>query len=90
MAHLPTPTVPAEIITGPTFSKDGRRLAVTASGAATPNDIWVLDRDANRLTRVTHSPHAGIDLDSLVQPELRRFPAHAGLELSGWLYRPAR
>jgi dipeptidyl aminopeptidase/acylaminoacyl peptidase len=37
---------------------------------------------------LTHSPHAGIDLRTLVKPELVRFPAHDGLELSGWLYRP--
>jgi len=35
------------------------------------------------------SPHAGADLRKLVRPELVMFPAHDGLELSGWLYRPA-
>lgn len=28
-------------------------------------------------------------MKKLVRPELIRFPAHDGLELSGWLYRPA-
>ena len=39
--------------------------------------------------RLTDSPHAGVDLDALVRPELVRFPAHDGVELTGWLYRPA-
>jgi dipeptidyl aminopeptidase/acylaminoacyl peptidase len=29
-----------------------------------------------------------VDLDALVRPELVRFPAQDGLELSGWLYSP--
>src|SRR5262249_12305542 len=53
-----------------------------------PDDIWVLDRAAGRFWQVTHSPHAGVNLEALSQPELVRFPAHDGLELTGWLYRP--
>jgi dipeptidyl aminopeptidase/acylaminoacyl peptidase len=86
---LSRPKLPAEIAGGLTFSKDGRLLAMTLSGAATPSDIWVLDLPTGRFRQVTHSPHAGVDLKKLVRPELIRFPAHDGLELSGWLYRPA-
>jgi dipeptidyl aminopeptidase/acylaminoacyl peptidase len=82
------PELPMEIVLGMTFSEDGRLLALTTSGAAAPRDIWVYDCEAARLWQVTHSPHAGIDLAALVRPELVRFPAHDGLELSGWLYRP--
>jgi dipeptidyl aminopeptidase/acylaminoacyl peptidase len=40
------------------------------------------------MLQITDSPHAGIQLESLVKPELVRFSAHDGLELSGWVYRP--
>jgi len=83
------PRLPGEIAGGLTFSRDGRLLAMTLSGAATPSDIWVLDLATGRFRQVTHSPHAGVDLRKLVRPELIRFPAHDGLEISGWLYRPA-
>ncbi len=83
------PKLPAELAGGLRFSKDGRLLAMTVSGAATPPDIWVYDLAADRFRQVTHSPHAGVDLAKLIRPELVRFPAHDGLELSGWLYRPA-
>ena len=79
--------LPAEIIGGLAFTKNGRRLAVVTSGAATPRDIWVLDRNG-RFTRITESPHPGVVLADMREPELVRFPAHDGLELSGWLYRP--
>lgn len=80
--------LPAEVVGGLTFSRDGALLAMTAQGAAAPADIWVLDRATGRTWPVTHSPHAGVDLGSLVRPALIRFPAHDGLELSGWLYLP--
>ena len=83
----PGPKLPAEIAGGLEFSKDGRRLAMNLSGATAPTDIWVLDVDAGRLTQLTRSPHAGVDLSKLVRPELVRYKAHDGLELSGWLYR---
>ena len=56
------------------------------TGPASPPDVWVLEAGAWR--QVTQSSHDGVALDELVRPELVRFPAHDGLELSGWLYRP--
>ncbi len=83
------PKLPAEIAGGLEFSKDGRLLTMTLSGSAAPADIWVLNLKTGAWTRVTESPHAGVNLAKLVRPELIRFRAHDGLELSGWLYRPA-
>jgi dipeptidyl aminopeptidase/acylaminoacyl peptidase len=82
------PRLPAEIMGDPGFSKDGSRLAFVASGSFAPRDVHVLDLKSQRFTQVTHSPHAGVDLAALVRPELVRYKADDGLELSGWLYRP--
>ncbi len=82
------PTLPAEIAFGLNFSKDGKSLAMAISGAATPADIWVMDVASGNFRQVTRSPHAGVDLSKLVRPELIRFQAHDGLELSGWCYKP--
>lgn len=86
--QAPGPALPTEIASGLTFTKDGSRLAMTLSGSAAPPDIWVLERATGRMTQVTRSPHPGVDFRTMVRPELVRFPAHDGLELSGWLYRP--
>ena len=85
---VPGPKLPADIISGLDFSDDGQRLAMVLSGAAAPVDIWVMDVRTRQLTQLTNSPHAGVDLTKLVRPELVRYKAHDGLELSGWLYRP--
>jgi dipeptidyl aminopeptidase/acylaminoacyl peptidase len=87
MDELPGPSLPAEIASGLTFSKDGSRLAFTLSGSVSPSNVWVLERGRG-LVQVTDSPHAGVVLSDLVEPELVRYPAHDGLELSAWLYRP--
>lgn len=85
---VPGPDLPAELVWGLEFSKDGNLLAMVASGAAAPVDIWVLDLRAGRFHQVTQSPHAGVALEQLVRPQLVKFLADDGLELSGWLYRP--
>lgn len=85
----PGPDLPVDVVGGLELSADGSKLAVAGAGAAQPMDIWLLDRTSGSWTQLTESPHAGVVLDELVQPELVRFPAHDGLELSGWLYRPA-
>ncbi len=82
------PKLPAEIAGGLDFSRDGKSLAIVASGSATPADTWIMDVGTGSFRRLTSSPHAGVDLSKLVRPELLRFKAHDGLELSGWLYRP--
>jgi dipeptidyl aminopeptidase/acylaminoacyl peptidase len=85
----PGPRLPSELLSRLEFSKDGRRLVIAMSGASAPSDIWVLELAGMQFTQLTKSPHAGVDLSKLVRPELVRYKAHDGLELSGWLYRPA-
>jgi dipeptidyl aminopeptidase/acylaminoacyl peptidase len=87
--QMAAPKLPGDIAGGLTFSKDGKRLAMAISGATAPPDIWVLDIAGGRLEQVTQTPHEGVDLAKLVRPELVTFKAHDGLDLSGWLYRPA-
>jgi len=82
--------LPSELASDFTFSRDDARLAFTAWGSATPLDVWVMDVGSGRSQQLTFSPHPGVKLDAFVRPELVHFPAHDGLELSGWLYRPTR
>ena len=84
----PGPALPSEIASGLAFSPDGTKLALVLSGSTSPMDVWLLDRARGALRQVTRSPHAGVDLATLVKPTLVRFPARDGLPLSGWLYRP--
>ncbi|MDX1582750.1 MAG: S9 family peptidase [Thermoanaerobaculia bacterium] len=84
----PVADLPAETIGEGAFSPDGSLYVFSASGAAHPTDLYVLDVESGEVVRrLTKSPHPGVDLDELIRPELIRYEAHDGLELSGWLYR---
>ncbi len=87
-AHTAGPLLPGEMVTKLAMTHDGQTLALTITGAAQPLDLWALDRATDTFRQLTRSPHPGIALETLVRPELVRFAAHDGLELSGWLYRP--
>jgi dipeptidyl aminopeptidase/acylaminoacyl peptidase len=89
-ASRPGPTPPAEVVASVSLSRDGSRLAIAAGGPASPPNIWTWDAGDERLVQATHGAPPGIDLGTLIRPELVRFPAHDGLELSGWLFRASR
>lgn len=88
LERIPGPNLPAEIATNPTFSRDGHLVALVLSGSISPQDIYVFDREQDQLSQITKSQHPGVDLTRMTSPELARFSAHDGIELSGWLYQP--
>ncbi|MEJ2535155.1 MAG: S9 family peptidase [Gammaproteobacteria bacterium] len=84
---LASPALPAEVAGQLDASPDGARLLMGLTGPAAPSNSWMLDLESGAFTRVSDTPHEGVDLAMLVRPELRTYTAHDGLELSGWLYR---
>ena len=84
----PGPELPGELAWDLEFSPDDDTIAMVIAGGTRPADIWVYHLEGGELLQVTRSPHPGVELDKLIAPELVRFAAHDGLELSGWLYRP--
>jgi dipeptidyl aminopeptidase/acylaminoacyl peptidase len=82
------PNVPGDIIGIWSFSRDDSTLALTISGADRPQDIWLVDMGKSALRQLTRSPHPGVDVTTLVRPELITYKAHDGLTLTGWLYKP--
>jgi len=84
------PELPVEIAGDMEASPDGTKLAMNASGSAAPTNVWNLDIASGQFTRISDSLHEGVDLATLVRPELRTYTAHDGLELSGWYYQAPR
>lgn len=83
----PGPDLPAEIAMGLEYAPDGT-LVAAITGSTQPLNIWSLPAGGDTWIRLTDSPHPGVDLSSLVKPELVRYQAHDGLGLSAWLYVP--
>ncbi len=82
------PPAPAELVSAADFSPDGKHVALTISGSASPSEVWRLDLETGEYQRLTYSPHVDVNLDAMVRPTLREFRAHDELPLSGWLYLP--
>lgn len=82
------PALPVDIVFGAAFSHDGRTLAFAGNAANRPTDVYTLDVAGGAIVQRSRSAHEGVDLATLVRPELITYRAHDGLELSGWLYRP--
>lgn len=86
--EYPGPRLPGDIVSGTEFSPDDTKLALIVSGANRPQDLWVIEVGTGQARQITRVPHAGVDLESLIRPELIRYTAHDGEKLSAWLYRP--
>jgi dipeptidyl aminopeptidase/acylaminoacyl peptidase len=84
----PLPATPQELVYAADVSPDGRHAVLSLAGSASPADLYRLDLATGTYTRLTWSPHPGVDLAQLVKPELRTYKSFDGLELSGWLYLP--
>ncbi|MEU4688228.1 S9 family peptidase [Actinoplanes sp. NPDC023714] len=66
------------------WSFDGSALAFTAEGPGQPHGVWVWDRATGEVSAVS----ADAASPGAVRPTLEVFPAHDGLTLTGWLFRP--
>ena len=85
----PGPKLPVDIVSLAQFSADGKTLTLVGAAANRTTDIYLVDVASGVVTRATESRHSGVDLASLVRPELIAYDAPDGVKLSGWLYRPA-
>jgi dipeptidyl aminopeptidase/acylaminoacyl peptidase len=77
--------VPGAVVSGMLLSRDGSTALMAVEGPERPRELWCLDVDNLRWSRVTDTPSRG---DSrLVVPTLEFFQGRDGLPLTGWLYR---
>ncbi len=82
------PDFPVELIQSISFSPDDSHIAFTGSGSKEPANIWLYTFENSEFKKLTESPHAGVDLQLMTEPELVKFKSFDGLELNGWLYLP--
>jgi dipeptidyl aminopeptidase/acylaminoacyl peptidase len=79
----PVSPLPDSVISGLAWSADGSTLTFSAEGPGQPHGTWTYDAAGLHPVSV-EEPAPGA-----VVPTLERFAAHDGLELTGWLFRPA-
>ena len=86
--RTPFARAPGEVVSVSDFSPDGSRVALNVTGAAQPPSAWQYEFASQRYTQIAPVALKGVDLSTLVKPELRKYKAQDGLALSGWLYLP--
>lgn len=86
----PGPKLSSEVGGDLIFTPDGRKAVFVGFGSAAPPDFFTYDRVTHELKQITNSPHPGVNLENLVQPEMITYRSFDGLEISGWLYRPRK
>jgi dipeptidyl aminopeptidase/acylaminoacyl peptidase len=79
-------TLPGMVAHGLRITDDGASLVCTVESPDAPPTVYLVDTRTSRMTPVTGVPVDG-DVRLLGEPELLRYSAHDGVELSGWLYR---
>jgi dipeptidyl aminopeptidase/acylaminoacyl peptidase len=84
---LPAP--PAEVVTGCAFAQDGGSLVLAVESGAEPPHVLRYPLPPAQPVRLAPTLPPSWPPDAPLRPELHRWRARDGLELSGWLYRPA-
>jgi len=79
---------PRGVITGLTLSADGLSGAFALTSPTLPSEVYLVDIRTGSVERATHSPHEGLPIEDLIEPEEVRFASFDGTEIPGWLYLP--
>ncbi|HEX5326369.1 MAG TPA: S9 family peptidase [Acetobacteraceae bacterium] len=87
-AERPELAVLRGVLTEPTFSPDGSRLAFTAATPTEPPGLWLIEDGTVRPLYRPDPAAAGIAADSLVEPQLVGWAGLDGRDVPGWLFLP--
>ncbi|SCL44288.1 Dipeptidyl aminopeptidase/acylaminoacyl peptidase [Micromonospora citrea] len=84
------PQLPRGAATGLTISPDGRSVVLRVSTATRPWNILMIDLETGENRWLTDAKPVAADAAQFVDATLVRYPARDGLQIPGFLYRPAR
>jgi dipeptidyl aminopeptidase/acylaminoacyl peptidase len=87
--HHALPAPPADVVTSCAFAQGGGSLLLTVESGAEPPHVLRYPLPAGPPVRLAPALPPPWPQDAPVRPELHRWCARDGLELSGWFYRPA-
>lgn len=87
LASTASVALPGRGVADFTFSNDGRHLVSSFTSPTHPGDAWAHDLDSGALSRLTRSP-CGVDLATMVEPELHRYASFDGEPVPVFVYLP--
>jgi len=84
----PTPDLPAGVAGGVSFSPDGDRYALSASGREDNTNVSVVDFETGEMTRWTDASTAGIPRETFRAPELIHYESFDDREIPAFFTLP--
>ncbi|GIK18589.1 MAG: S9 family peptidase [Leptolyngbya sp. PLA2] len=85
---LALPEFPRGDVTGITFSRDGKRVALVVNGDTSPANIYSAELGSGQVHQITRSLSPAMKQEHLVESEVVRYPSFDGVEIPSLLYRP--
>jgi dipeptidyl aminopeptidase/acylaminoacyl peptidase len=86
---FPTPELPGGVAGGVSFGPDAERFAVTATGAGTNSNVYLVTAETGAVQRYTYASTAGIPESTFREPDLVRYESFDGLSVPAYLTLPA-
>ncbi|MBI2678814.1 MAG: S9 family peptidase [Candidatus Koribacter versatilis] len=83
------PPLPSGTIGSATWHENNVDLAFDMDSAQSPNDVYSLNVRTGKVDRWTTSETGGVLTTDLQEPELMKWKSFDGMEISGFLYKPA-
>jgi dipeptidyl aminopeptidase/acylaminoacyl peptidase len=84
----PAPQLPAGLIFGVEWHKNGEDLGFTLGTVRSASDAYSYNIRTGKVERWTYSETGGLNTENLVEPELVRWKSFDDREITGFLYRP--
>lgn len=87
--ELPVPSLERQsVLVEASWSRDGRRVALTQISAGSPMDIWIWDLEQQILWQATRSSLGGIPRENFVEPKLVHYPTFDEREIPAFFFLP--
>jgi dipeptidyl aminopeptidase/acylaminoacyl peptidase len=80
--------LPVGVADEPTFSPDGKSIAVSVQSPVDNLNIWMIDLETVTSRKITNSATAGIPKAGLVPPKLIHYDTFDGRSIPAFWYRP--
>jgi dipeptidyl aminopeptidase/acylaminoacyl peptidase len=80
--------LPKANVTGARFTADSRKIILATQSGRELTERHLFDPATNRVSQIGFASYAGVPRDSLVEPQLVRYPSFDGVEVPAWLYVP--
>jgi len=87
--EIPAPKLPIGIVSGVRWHKNNHDLMFSMQNSRANTDAYSLDVKTGKVDRWTYSETGGLATADFSAPELIKWKSFDGMEITGFLYRPA-